>query len=64
MQILSGQFENADVVLINKKDLVDQEILEKVTQSVAAHVPDVKLIPISAVEPVSETVWEEVLGQK
>ena len=52
------------MVLINKKDLVDREILEKVTQSVAAHVPDVKLIPISAVEPVSETVWEEVLGQK
>ncbi len=62
-QLLSGQFENADIVLINKKDLVDQEVLEKVTRSVAARVPDVKLIPISAVEPVSENVWEEVLGR-
>ena len=32
-QLLSGQFENADVVLINKKDLVDQETLVRVITS-------------------------------
>lgn len=60
-QLLSGQFENANVVLINKKDLVDAEMLERVTASVAARVPGVKLIPVSAVEPIGADVFEQVL---
>ena len=60
-QLLSGQFENADVVLINKKDLVDQETLVRVITSVAARVPGVKLIPLSAIEPITEEMWKEIL---
>ena len=60
-QLLSGQFENADVVLINKKDLVDQETLVRVITSVAVRVPGVKLIPLSAIEPITEEMWKEIL---
>ena len=60
-QLLSGQFENADVVLINKTDLVDQETLERVTASVAPRVPGVKLIPVSAVSPIPEELWKDIL---
>ena len=60
-QLLSGQFENADVVLINKKDLVDQETLVRVISSVAVRVPGVKLIPLSAIEPITEEMWKEIL---
>ena len=60
-QLLSGQFENADVVLINKKDLVDQETLVRVITSVAVRVPGVKLIPLSAIESITEEMWKEIL---
>lgn len=60
--LLDGQFENADAILINKKDLVDEETLKTVLGSVQKHVPDMQLIPISAKEAIPEAVWEKVLA--
>jgi len=60
--LLDGQFENADVILVNKKDLVDQETLDKVMDSVQKHVPKMQLIPVSAKEPIPEEIWKKVIS--
>lgn len=60
--LFRGQIEGADAVIINKTDLVTEEVLQSVEQDILEYDGNVALYRISALEPVSETVWKGVLG--
>lgn len=61
-ELLEGQVERADVVLINKADLVSGEILKSVEEDISGMNPDARKIITKGLEPVEEQVWEAVLG--
>jgi G3E family GTPase len=55
---LKDQLENADVILINKIDLVDQETLDWVDESVKTlHVGNAKIFKTSAKEDVNQEIF-------
>ena len=62
--LLRGQIECADVVLINKIDLSDEEALQSMEHEIMEFKPDVRIIRISALSGVESAVWREVTGTR
>jgi len=62
--LLRGQIECADAVLINKIDLSTEEALQGMTLDIREFNPDVHITLISALGEVKPEVWEEVAGLK
>ena len=60
--LLRGQIECADVVLINKIDLSNEEALLEMENDIRAFNPEVMMIRISALVEVSPETWREVAG--
>jgi G3E family GTPase len=60
--LISGQLDRAETIIINKKDLVDNETLGEVLKSVGSFNSDAKLIPVSSVEQIDSGVFKTVLG--
>ena len=60
--LLSGQIIGSDAVLVNKIDLVDEATLAEVDGDVLGFEPAANIVHISALAPVSPTVWDGVLG--
>ena len=60
--LLSGQIECADIVLINKTDLVGEEELQSVERDIRGFKADVPIIRISALGEVPREVWSAVCG--
>ena len=56
--ILTDQIEGTDMVFVNKTDLVDEETLKQVDQSVSELVPYAKIFNISAIKGLPEEVLE------
>lgn len=58
------QVGEADIVLINKIDLVSEEELAQITQSVIALNPRAEIKRISANKGIAESIWKEAAGIK
>lgn len=61
-ELLLGQTERADVVLMNKADLVTEDILREVEKDIEEMNPAAERIATTAVGHVDEHVWDVVLG--
>ena len=60
--LLRGQIECADLVLINKTDLVDEDALQNVERDVRAFNADVPIVRISALDEIPPGVWQAASG--
>ena len=61
--LFAGQIIGSDAVIINKCDLVDEEMLNTVEHVVREYQSDVQIFRISAIDPVNNNVWKGVLGE-
>lgn len=61
--LFAGQIIGSDAVIINKCDLVDEEMLNTVEHDVREYQSDVQIFRISAIDPVNNDVWKGVLGE-
>ncbi len=60
--MLSDQLKESNFVLVNKKDLVDDETLSFVNKSVSGFVPEAKVYNISAISGIDDSIIQEVIG--
>jgi G3E family GTPase len=60
--LLRGQIECANIVLINKIDLVGDDALQAMESDISELGSDVPITGISALSEVSAEVWREVAG--
>ncbi len=60
--LLSGQLSDADTILINKKDLVDEDTLKEVIDSVGSLNASADIIPVSARNGLDEDICRSVFG--
>jgi len=60
--LLRGQIECAELVLINKIDLADEDTLQSMVSDIHEFQPDVPIIKISALSDISADVWRAVAG--
>ena len=60
--LLRGQIEGSDAVLVNKTDLVDSDALAKIEQDVLGMEPDATILNISALSDIPDDVWRKVTG--
>jgi len=58
--LLRGQLECADVVLINKIDLVSEDTLQNMKRDILDFNPDVPITMISAIGEVSVEIWRAI----
>lgn len=61
-ELFVGQTERADVILMNKTDLVSEQVLNDVERDIAKMNPDAVRIATSAVGHVEDYIWDVVLG--
>lgn len=61
-ELFVGQTERAGVVLMNKTDLVPEQVLNDVGKDIAKMNPDAVRIATSAVGHVEDYIWDVVLG--
>ena len=57
---VESQLKDADVILVNKIDLVEEDRLGDIKEQAASYNPDAVLRLISAVEPQDDQFWQEV----
>ena len=60
--LLMGQIQGSDAVLVNKIDLVDEAAIQAVDKDVLSFEPKANIYHISGLRPVTEDVWKGVLG--
>jgi G3E family GTPase len=60
--LIEAQIKNADTILINKIDLVDESELREVKESVRGINPDAEVVSLSANDGVPDEVWEKVIS--
>ncbi len=60
--LLRGQIEGSDAVLVNKIDLVDGDTLAKVERDILDMEPKAVVLKISALSDVTDDVWQQVTG--
>lgn len=61
-ELFVGQTERADVILMNKADLVSEDVLSAVEKDIREMNPSAVRIATAAVSHVEEQVWDVVLG--
>jgi G3E family GTPase len=62
--LLKGQIEGSDAVLINKTDLVDDAAIEKIERDILDFEPSAEIYKISALRDIPDTVWRKVTGEE
>ncbi|MBI4858382.1 MAG: cobalamin biosynthesis protein P47K [Firmicutes bacterium] len=62
--LLEGQLDAAEVILINKVDLVDEDSLSKVEDSIRTFNSNAQFFNISATQRIDPIVFEAILGAK
>jgi len=60
--LLRGQIECADIVLINKIDLTTEEALQNMERDIMLYNPDTPIVRISALSEVDAGVWQRISG--
>ncbi len=63
-ELMTGQIASADVVLINKVDLVDEETLKRVEESVRSINGKAYVSPMCAGNEIPEGIFEKVLQEE
>ena len=58
---VQAQLNGAQVVLLTKIDIVDENTLQEVAASAAQYAPDARFYPICALEQQSEVFWAEMM---
>ena len=61
-QFVISQLKDADVILLNKIDLIDEDTLADVKKKAEAYNPDARLEAISAVQPQGDAFWQSIAG--
>ena len=56
---VESQLHDADVILVNKIDLVDEGELSEVCAQAAAYQPSALLCPVCALQPQGDDFWEK-----
>lgn len=59
--IIKSGIKNAQVVLINKKDLVSEDKIGEIIEYIRGENPSAQAIPVSALAEISPTIWEGVI---
>ncbi|MDR2486764.1 MAG: cobalamin biosynthesis protein P47K [Clostridiales Family XIII bacterium] len=59
-ELLKGQIEGSDTVLVNKTDLVDEKALQDIERDVFAYEPAARIFRISATGEIPGEVWKAV----
>jgi len=62
--LIVGQLEGADVVLINKTDLVDEATLDKVEKDILGFEPQTTVFRVSALQDIPAEIWDKVIGEE
>ena len=60
--LVTRQVSGADIVLVNKADLVDPAALDEVVESVRGIGPSAAVLTVSVSEGIAAEVWEKVAG--
>lgn len=61
--LLKGQIEGSDAVLINKTDLIDGETIAKIEQDILGFEPHAVILKISALQDIPSEVWQKATGE-
>ncbi len=59
-QFVSSQLQDADVILVNKIDLVDEETLAEVKREAAGYNPRARLEAVCAAEQLGDAFWKGI----
>jgi G3E family GTPase len=60
---MRDQLDGADVIFVNKIDMVDEETLTQVKESIREFNEAGRCIPVSAIQPIEETVWQQAFEE-
>jgi G3E family GTPase len=58
--VIEPQLEGADIILINKTDLVTAEVLSDVDNSIKSFNGDAAVYHISALQPIDTAIWDQL----
>lgn len=61
--LFKGQIVGSDAVVINKADLVSEDVMNTVEADIREYEPNVNIFRVSALNPVNDEVWKGVLGK-
>ena len=61
--LLMGQIQGSDAVLVNKIDLVEEATVQAVDKDILFFEPKANIYHISGLKPVDGAVWKGVLGE-
>jgi G3E family GTPase len=61
--LLRGQIEGSDAVLINKTDIVDSETILKIERDILGMEPRAVILRISALQEIPAEVWQKITGE-
>ena len=64
LAFMHDQLDGADVIFINKTDMVDEQTRKAVEESVSEFQPDSRKVFVSAINPIKKQVWDAVFGQE
>lgn len=62
--VISNGVQGADVVLINKAEVVDRAALEKIGSTINELSDDVTVLPVTARQDIPDAVWQQVLDDE
>lgn len=60
---LREQLMDADIILMNKCDLIDQLHLSEIEENIQSIRPSAKIFHITAVQPISDSVWKSIFRE-
>ena len=60
--MIQGQLEDADVILINKIDLVEADVLSEVVKSVKSFNDTAICHSVSAMQKIDDSIWSELIA--
>jgi G3E family GTPase len=61
--LLRGQIEGSDAVLVNKTDLADETALEKLERDILGFERNAVILRISALSEIAPEIWRKVTGE-
>ena len=60
--LLPGQLQDATTILINKMDLITEQELVEITESVSSFNSTAEIFPVCAAETIDDAIWEQVIS--